>query len=77
MVISSPNLKKGETYKLYTSVNTTNENINGLYKNGGYISGNEYTSFTINSVITNIGNYMGGMNQGNMNPGMKQPPGRR
>ena len=53
IVISSPNLKKGETYKLYTSVNTTNENINGLYKNGGYISGNEYTSFTINSVITN------------------------
>lgn len=77
IVISSPNLEKGKTCTLYTSVNTTKENINGLYELGGYNSGTEYTSFTINSVITNIGNYMGGMNQGGMNPGMQQPPGRR
>ena len=76
IVISLPNLEKGKTYILYTSVNTTKENINGLYENGGYTSGDEYTSFTMDNILTKLGN-AGGINPGGMNPGMQQPPGRR
>ncbi len=74
LVISTPNLKLNETYTIYTGGNSTSEEFNGLYSNGGYKNGSKYTTFITNSTITNVGS-SGGFNQGmNMGP---NGPGRR
>lgn len=76
IVISTPNIKTNFTYKIYTNIETTNQNNNGLYEIGGYINGDEYTNFTVSNILTSVGSG-GGINQGGMNqgmrPGMKNP----
>lgn len=63
LVISSPNLKLNETYTIYIGGNSTSEETNGLYSTGNYKNGEEYTTYTISNIISNIG--------GNtMSPGM-------
>lgn len=51
-VFSSPDLKKGSTYKIYIGGSSTGTVINGLYTGGSYTAGKLYSSFTITSVIT-------------------------
>jgi hypothetical protein len=52
---SSPELEDGETYTLYYGGNSTGTVTDGLYQNGEYSDGVEYTEFTISSVVTSIG----------------------
>lgn len=74
LVISSPNLKTNETYTIYTNGTSNSGNMNGLYDVGGYSDGSTYTTFTISSTTTKVGNnnsMQGGMNGGGMTPGRR------
>jgi hypothetical protein len=52
---SSPELKEGETYTVYYGGNSTGTLTDGLYQNGDYSDGVEYTELTISSIVTSIG----------------------
>jgi hypothetical protein len=54
-VMSSPQLIKGKTYKVYTGGSSTGTPEDGLYGNGIYSGGTDYASFTVSSVVTTIG----------------------
>lgn len=75
LVVSTSELKLEKSYVVYTGGISTAEEINGLYKTGNYSNGSEYTTFSINSIITNVGSN-NGMNQG-MQSDRKDPMQRR
>jgi hypothetical protein len=52
LVISSPELKKGETYKLYSGGKSTGAKSDGLYTNGKYKDGTKVLDFTISNSVT-------------------------
>ncbi|MFN8256609.1 MAG: carbohydrate-binding domain-containing protein [Bacteroidales bacterium] len=56
IAFSSSTLKNGSKYNLYTGGNSTGTEADGLYNGGEYTSGVLYTSFTISSITTKIGN---------------------
>ncbi len=60
IVFSSPELKNGSTYNVYTGGSATGTMANGLYTDGEYIPGTKYTSFTISGILTSIGTGQGG-----------------
>lgn len=60
VALSSPDLVKGSSYSIYTGGNSTGIESGGLYMDGEYSPGNLYTSFTISSITTTIGNQGGG-----------------
>lgn len=63
IIISSPDIKDGETYYIYTGGSSSSEVKYGLYVNGGYKNdGSEAGSFTADSITSFIGtqNSMGG-----------------
>jgi len=64
IIFSSPNLIKENTYTVYTGGSSTDTSIDGLYKNGEYSGGTAYKTFTINNIVTTVGNV-------SMNPGGK------
>jgi hypothetical protein len=55
LAFSSPALTSGETYRVYLGGSTTGSAINGLVSDGSYTGGTEYTSFTVSSVVTQVG----------------------
>ncbi|MGD9910625.1 MAG: carbohydrate-binding domain-containing protein, partial [Candidatus Izemoplasmatales bacterium] len=55
IVISSPSLSVGNTYKLYLGGSSSNLNSEGYANSGNYTYGTLNQSFTISSNITNIG----------------------
>ena len=86
VLISSPNIKTGTTYKVYTGGESTGTSDNGLYSGGSYSGGTEGDSFTVSSSVTNVGQSAGGMggpgggrgNQGNIpGQGAVMQPGQR
>lgn len=54
IAFSSPELTKGTTYAVYYGGNSTGTVVDGLYQDGTYTPGTQYTSFTISSIVTNI-----------------------
>lgn len=52
VVVSSPELKKGETYTFYTGGTSTGQVTDGLYTGGTYQGGTKVVAFTIENVIT-------------------------
>lgn len=60
LVISSANIKIGETYKVYTGGTSTGSVNDGIYSEGSYSDGTELESFTVSGVVTNIGEVTGG-----------------
>ncbi len=54
LVFSSPNLKSGSTYSIYTGGTSTGTNTSGLYSSGTYSGGTFKKSFTISGKITNV-----------------------
>lgn len=60
IVLSSPDLHDGSTYSVYIGGSSTGTESNGLYTGGEYTPGTQYTSFTISSIVTSIGNGTGG-----------------
>lgn len=77
IVISSPDIKNGVTYTLYTGGSSSSEEQHGLYVNGGYNNdGTESGSFTAESSVSFVGKQSmtgGGFGGGNRE-GMYEPP---
>jgi hypothetical protein len=71
VVLSSPELKNGSTYIVYTGGSATGEAIDGLYSGGTYTEGTQIESFTISSIVTTIGSSRGGF-PGGMPGGMRR-----
>jgi spore coat protein CotH len=61
VIFSSPALKKGETYTVYSGGSSTGTVADGLYLNGIYSGGSKYTTFTVSSIVTTVGSGGGGM----------------
>jgi len=55
LAFSSPLLVSGETYTVYVGGASSGAVTNGLYAGGAYTPGAEVTSFTIESIVTQIG----------------------
>lgn len=55
IAFSSPELIKGATYMIYTGGSSTGTVKDGLYQDGNYTPGAQYTSFTVSGVVTRIG----------------------
>jgi hypothetical protein len=55
VVLSSPELKNGETYVLYTGGSSSGTVADSLYAGGTYTAGTQVASFTISSVVTSAG----------------------
>lgn len=55
VVFSSPDLLMSSTYEVYLGGRSTGTMNDGLYQNGVYTPGTEYTSFTVSSPVTKIG----------------------
>jgi hypothetical protein len=55
VVFSSPELTSGSTYHIYYGGSSTGTVNDGLYQDGTYTAGTEYTSFTLSGVVTWIG----------------------
>lgn len=56
VAVSTPALKKGETYKILFGGTCTGTLSDGLYTGGSYSGGTEYSTFTVSSVLTTVGN---------------------
>lgn len=54
MAFSSSYLISGTSYKVYYGGSSTGTETDGLYENGAYTPGTEYTSFSISSVVTRV-----------------------
>ena len=54
VVVSSPKLKTGSTYKVYVGGSSTGTVTDGLYSDGTYTKGEEIGSATISSTVTEI-----------------------
>ena len=54
-MFSSPELRAGVTYDVYLGGSAAGEAGGGLYQDGGYTPGTEFTSFTVSDVVTWIG----------------------
>lgn len=54
VLYSSPNLKKGTSYNIYTGGAHSGTLENSLYSEGTYTPGAKYSSFTVSNVITTI-----------------------
>jgi hypothetical protein len=55
VVLSSPELKNGSTYVVYSGGSSTGTVTDGLYSGGTYTAGTQVTSFTISSMVTGAG----------------------
>lgn len=55
IAFSSPELTKGSTYQVYCGGSATGTASDGLYQDGIYSAGTEYTSFTISGMVTRTG----------------------
>ena len=56
MLFSSPKLKVGTTYKLFTGGSVTNGTMfNGLYTSGNYSGGTQSSTFTTSTMVTKVG----------------------
>jgi hypothetical protein len=64
VVLSSPELKNGSTYIVYTGGSSTGTIADGLYSEGTYTAGTQYTNFTVSSIVTIEGAYGGGFQGG-------------
>ncbi|MDE6834481.1 MAG: carbohydrate-binding domain-containing protein [Ruminococcus sp.] len=60
IVISSPDMKTGQTYTFYTGGTTSASEVHGLYETGGYNNdGTEAGNFTVESSVSYVGKQSG------------------
>lgn len=60
IVVSSPELENGATYRVYTGGSSTGTPTDGLYTDGTYSGGTQVASFTISGIVTGESTGMGG-----------------
>jgi len=70
VLVSSPELQKGESYVVYTGGSSSGTSVDGLYTDGDYSPGTQVASFTITSIVTGE---TGGMFPGGDRPGGDRP----
>ncbi|HSQ41203.1 MAG TPA: hypothetical protein VLM37_02860, partial [Fibrobacteraceae bacterium] len=54
VAFSSPDLANGSTYAVYLEGSHTGTVEDGLYGDGTYTAGTQYTTFTISSTVTEV-----------------------
>lgn len=54
VVVSSPELKTGQTYKVYAGGSSTVKALDGVYTGGTYTKGQEVGSFTVSGSVTGL-----------------------
>lgn len=54
VVISTPEIKKGKSYKIYTGATHSGKAVDGLYSEGSYTGGNELVSFELTDTASNV-----------------------
>jgi hypothetical protein len=64
VAFSSPELKNGTTYNVYTGGSSTGRVADGLYSGGTYTPGTQMESFTVSDTVTHIGTTSGGFGGG-------------
>ncbi|MGL5379915.1 carbohydrate-binding domain-containing protein [Clostridium sp.] len=67
LVVSSPNIKTGSSYKVFLGGSSTGSEKGGLYSNGLYSGGEETLNFTVSENITTAA--QAGISQNQMGPG--------
>jgi len=72
LVFSSPDLQRGATYVVCSGGSATGSQVDGVYYDGEYTGGEEFTRLTIADVVTFAGSQPGGMSGG-----FGRVPGRR
>lgn len=75
VVVSSPELKTGETYKVYVGGSSNSKAVDGVYTAGTYTKGQEVGSFTVSGSVTEVtqtGATTGGMKGLGQGKGQKQ-----
>ncbi|MBQ3928538.1 MAG: carbohydrate-binding domain-containing protein [Clostridia bacterium] len=82
VIFTSPELKSGETYKIYTGGKITGDSVHGYYSKAVVSGGSEYTSFTLSDTVTYVNSegittYSGGMGGMNRNFNQGQMPNDR
>lgn len=55
VAFSSPELVNGETYTIFTSGSSSGSNTDSLYQGGSYTAGTQVESFTVSSIVTQVG----------------------
>lgn len=76
IVVSSPEIKKGESYTISTGGTATGEETYGLYKEAEYSGGTKLTTITVSGIITSTGEE-GGQMPGGRKSGGKEPGGMK
>ncbi len=70
IVVSSPEVRNGATYVVYSGGRVTGTAVDGLYADGVYTPGTQVASYTVAGIITGAGPGMGGFpgGRGGMRP---------
>ncbi|MCI6737392.1 MAG: dockerin type 1, partial [Intestinibacter sp.] len=68
VIVSTPDIKDGSTYKVYVGGKYEGDNENGIYSKGTYSDGKEVGSVKISSSINQLVQE-GASSSGNMGPG--------
>ena len=68
LLVSTPDLKLGETYIVRTGGAHSGKSTDGLYSDGSYTAGEKLIEVTQDSIVTSYGSSFGGM--GGMHGGM-------
>ena len=78
VILSSPDLKEGETYTVFTGGTASGDSTHGYYSKATVTGGTQFTTFTASDTVTYVnkdgvtsysGGFGGGMRGGNMNGG--------
>lgn len=56
LVFSSPAIISGQSYNVYLGGSCSGALTDGIYEGGTYTAGTKYTTFTVSSIVTKIGN---------------------
>lgn len=62
VIVSTPSIRNGETYKIYSGGSYSVIPSNGLYTGGRYTSGSLYEEVKVENILTVLGNTIGAMN---------------
>ncbi len=60
VVVSSPEIRNGATYVIYSGGRATGTAVDGLYAGGVYTPGTQVASYTVSGIVTGAGPGMGG-----------------
>ncbi len=59
VIISTPDIETGNSYKIYSGGSYSTSSSNGLYSNGIYSNGTLYTDVSVTNILTVVGNQAG------------------